>query len=80
MGSISIGGHLEVSRKDTGETVLGTCIRELRRDGCGWHVVRIEWTGALAFGMLGFNFRGRSDAGYAGHPWECHGIGHDRDC
>ena len=79
MGSVSVGGHLEISRECTGETVLGACIGELRRDRGSWYVVRIERAGRLAFGELSFNLRGRSDARHAGQPWECRGVGHCHD-
>lgn len=79
MGSISVSGHLEVPRTGTGESVDGTCIRELRRGWGSRYVVRIKWAGALTFGKLSFNLRDRSDAGHAGHPWECYDIGHYHD-
>ena len=55
MGSVSDGRHLEVAREGTGQSVLGTCIREFRGDGCSWNVVWIERAGGLAFDKLGFN-------------------------
>ena len=77
MDIISSGGHLEVPRAGTGESVYGACVGELRRDGGSRHMVWIEWTGGLAFSILGFDIRRGSDARYAGHPWECHGVGND---
>lgn len=79
MSSVSVCGHLEVPGTGTGKSVYGTCIRVLGRDWGSRDVVCVEWAGALAFDKLGFNFRRRSDARHAGHPRECHGIGHDHD-
>ena len=79
MDIVSIGGHLEVPRAGTGESVYGACVGELRRDGGTGYMVWIEWTGGLAFGMLGFDFRRGSDARHAGDPWECHGAWNDHD-
>lgn len=76
MGGVSVGRDLEVPRKGTGKSVLGTCIGELRSDGGSWDMVWVEWAGALTFSKLGVNLGGRSDARHAGHPWECHGVGH----
>ena len=76
MDSVSIGWHLEVPRKGTGESILGTRVGELLRDGWSRHVVRVEWAGALTFGNLNFNLRGSSDARHVDHPREGHGIGH----
>lgn len=50
MRVISDSRHLEVPGTCAGESVLGTCVGELRGDGGGWYMVRIEWTGRLAFG------------------------------
>lgn len=50
MRVISDSRHLEVPGTCAGESVLGTCVGELRGDGGGWNMVRIEWTGRLAFG------------------------------
>lgn len=79
MGSIAVGGHLEISRINTREAVLGTCIGKFRRDGRRWYVVSIEWASGLAFSMLGFNLGGRSDTRHVSHPWECHSSRHNHD-
>ena len=79
MDIVSEGRHLEVPRAGTGQSVYGACVGELRRDGGSRYMVRIEWTGDLAFGMLGFDLRCGSDARHAGHPWECNGARKDRD-
>ena len=77
MDIVSKGGHLEISRTRTGETILGTCVGELGCDGGSRYVVRIERAGVLALCMLGFNLRGRSDARQASYPWECYGAWND---
>ena len=75
MGAVPHGGHLEVPWAGSGETVLGTCIGELGCNRGSWHMVRIEWTGGLAFIMLSRHFRGRFDASHTVQKGECHGMG-----
>ncbi len=37
-------------------------------------MVRVERTGGLTFGVLGFDLGARADTRHAGNPWECHDI------
>ena len=75
MGVVPSGRYLEISGTGSGQSVYRTGIRELRRDRGSRYMVRIEWAGGLAFGVLGFNFIHRPDARGAGHPRERHGVG-----
>ena len=75
MGMVPSGRYLEISGTGGGQPVHRTSIRELSRNGGSRYMVRIEWTGGLAFGVLDFNFGNRPDARGVGHPGEGHDFG-----
>ena len=79
MGSVSVGGYLEVSGTGARESIYRTCVGKFRCDGGSWYMVRIVRAGSLAFGELSLNLRRRSDAGHAGHPWKCHSTRYCHD-